>query len=83
MSHTCTWNANYANWMTQPGRTCGATATKFVVIRSRHKTYKVVDKDGAITEHESEGRIIWLCDEHYNSPDPWEMWDQGGGIVEA
>lgn len=80
MSHTCTWNANYPNWQI-PGRTCGAPATKHVRLHSKSKTFKVLEDDGTTTEHESPGKVIWLCDEHYASPDPWSLWTDL--IVEA
>jgi len=73
MSHTCTWNANYPN-TDVPGRTCGAPATKSVHLYIRGRTYRWLRDDGTITEHESQGKVIWLCDEHYASPHPWELW---------
>jgi hypothetical protein len=75
MSHTCTWNANYVPGdFSRPGRTCGAPATKSVHLHTKSRTYKVLGEDGRITEHESEGKVIWLCDEHYASPHPWDLW---------
>jgi hypothetical protein len=61
MEHKCTWQH------------CGAPATKVIRIRLS-RPVKVRAEDGSITEHESEGRDLWRCEEHY--VDQAKHWDE-------
>jgi hypothetical protein len=71
MEHKCTWQH------------CGAPATKVIRIRLKHPV-KVLGEDGVVTEHTSEGKDLWRCDEHYQmQSDHWsEMEKTGVFIVE-